>query len=172
MGSSKPCPGCGEINSSRKSTEVCRDCREKLDLYGELNKEFEKTTLDKITFKIGEQAHWNRYFPVNYPRYEDRAIGQNLRDVIFNVCIAGSIRVSRDGWGNAPHIMSSKTHHGGAVLRASSQEFFDSIQNLMEVVQRAVDLSYEAGRQDGQRFLVDIAEGKKSIQDYNDSLVR
>ena len=34
--SSKPCPGCGEVIYARKATEVCWDCREKLDGYERL----------------------------------------------------------------------------------------------------------------------------------------
>lgn len=34
--SKKPCPGCGEVNLSRKATEVCYHCKRKLDGYDKL----------------------------------------------------------------------------------------------------------------------------------------
>lgn len=177
MGSSKPCPGCGKVVDTRRGTEVCYLCQIKLESYPNLQKELERINADKIYFKIGSQPHWNRYFLVNYAGWDNKDIASNLREAIFNVCMAGSTKADKGDWTSGlPHIMSNKStpysSGGGDIARASSQEFFDSIQSLMEIVQKAVNVSYEAGQNDGGRFMVDIAEGKKSIQDYEDKFVK
>lgn len=59
----KPCPGCGEVDSRRKADDVCRGCRHKLDvLLPELHERVRKNRGDREPYFHHEIWHWNPRF--------------------------------------------------------------------------------------------------------------
>lgn len=63
MGSKKPCPGCGEVDTRRRASDVCPECKFKLSHYGVVSKELaevkkvlEDRGVEKVDFIIPFEA--------------------------------------------------------------------------------------------------------------------
>lgn len=174
MGSKKPCPGCGQVDPYRKIDEVCRDCKRNLREVAWLRKALEEANAGRLVAKLGAKSHWNRYFTVRYPRRGNYEIGSALQRAIYHTCLAGSVPSGSDR--DSPYLMKKEREHfatdGSHIYRAVTQEFFDAVQVLMDTIDEALSQSFAAGQEDGQRFLLDLAEGNVSINKYEDRLVK
>lgn len=174
MGSSKPCPGCGRVHPRRKSTEVCMHCRDKLRAHDYLKEELRKLTEDKRLIKLASLSSYQERIglPVRRLRADDRDYSVELMEVLWELAnaIATPIVDQEDRYGLAhtaldPLVLRSDGYTG-AMFYKMNKEAAKKLHELRQLLPEIAKACYDAGWRDGQALLVNVAEGKASINDY------
>ena len=158
-GSSKPCPGCGEVKSHRPVKEVCHDCKRLLKRAEWLENELAGMAKDKITVGLGQRAYWNEYISTT-----GSDMGSELRAIFHRIARAGSIPATNS---NSEFDLLGEPHQGARYYVAMPAPLAVAIRDLHVAVQEALKLEYEAGKSAGHSLLLGLARGELSAGEFD-----
>lgn len=158
-GSSKPCPGCEKTETSRPAKEVCRHCKNLLKHAAWMEAQMSKLADDEIVVRYGKRANWNEYI------YSHSDEGRKLMDIFQRIAMAGSM----------PSVMFSaefnllgETEGAGAAQYAKmTRPLAEAIRDLRIAVCEALKAEYQAGKKDGHSFVMRLASGDLSINEFD-----
>lgn len=166
--SKKPCPGCGQVDRHRRADEICSDCREKFQRVKVLEQELAKINRDRIVVAYGEYAHWNQYI---YTHATSGKYGREIMRVMHALVLSLVAPVAEDyvrGYGvndTIPRVLGKNSQ--GIRYGTLPQDVTDTIIELRNVIQLALDEAYEAGKHDGSSVLMRFAAGDISMADFD-----
>ncbi len=155
----KPCPGCGEINSARGAKDICSGCKMLIEEAKATRARMEQK-IDTGIFKIPYA-----YYTLPYIAHCRREPIQNL----FQELILGVGEISSDAEYNAsPLIEKSETDYGQEHRRRFPLAFREHANELYKAIQHATKEAYQTGYEDGQKLLVQLARGEVSLDTYRE----
>lgn len=157
-GSSKPCPGCGEVKSWRPAKEVCTDCKRLLKRAVWLEEQLSKLDDDEVIVAFAERAYWNEYI------YSHSGVGRNLMDIFHRLAKSGSRPSPR---GNAEFNLLGKIESFGGTNAIMPRPLAEAIAWLRDAVADALKKEYEEGKRDGHRLMMRLANGDLSMNDFD-----
>lgn len=158
-GSSKPCPGCGEVDSSRPAKEVCRACKHLLQRAKWLEEELSKLGDDKVVVKFGKLPHWNEYI------HTKSDVGRGLMDIFQRLAEAGSCPSAVHS--SEFRLLGKIDAFSGARYAVMLSPLAEAIRDLRVAVGEALKLEYEQGKKDGHNLLFRLASGDLSGNEFN-----
>ncbi|KKK69780.1 hypothetical protein LCGC14_2930600 [marine sediment metagenome] len=153
-GSSKPCPGCGQVKLGRPAKEVCPDCSYLLARAGELEDILSEKVADKIVVAFGRESHWNKCI------YTHSGVGRGLLAIFHRLAMAGSHPSAT--YGDAKFELLGSIDSGGRYYAAMPAPLAEAIRDLRVAVQEALEQEYVAGKADGHNLLMRLASGEIS----------
>ena len=159
-GSSKPCPGCGQVKLGRPAKEVCLDCKRLLERAEWLENELVEMAKGKVTVAFAQQSHWNEYI------YTHSGKGRGLMEIFFRLARGGaSSPVTRKALSDSAEIdnLLGRTDSGAPCHHVvMSAPLAEAIRDLRVAVQEALEQEYVAGKADGHNLLMRLASGEIS----------
>jgi hypothetical protein len=158
-GSSKPCPGCGQVKSWRPASEVCTDCKRLLKRAAWLEEQVSRLGDDEIIVYYGSKPHWNEYIS------SQSNIGRDLMDSFFRLAEATTrpSLASDSTFG----MLLGKVEYGGGKYTVTTVPIANAIRDLRDLVVKALKSEYLAGKKDGQNLLMQLANGDLSPDKFN-----
>jgi hypothetical protein len=164
-GSQKPCPGCGEIRSNRRASEVCRHCKEDL-AYARRVRQDLAAAGETIIVSFGDRDYANEYI---YTR--DTESGHRLRRLMFE--LAKSVSVPANVYhADVKNLLGEDDGASMRVYASMKTETARVIPILYKAIQEALRSEYEAGKADGHSLLMQLASGDLSISDFDDKVLK
>ncbi len=170
----KPCPACKEIKPDRKADDICYDCQRNLQLARQVSIAYAETMKDKIVVAFGQRSHWNKYLPIPTPQTGNRELARNLQKVLHDLALAIT-SPTVDKWDrNAPHLLGDDSSPWQSQLcyRYCSPETLKAMQDLRAILDEIVTSAYEAGKEEGRKLLVGLAQGDLTIDQYQYEISR
>lgn len=158
--SSKPCPGCGEVNRHRKADELCWECKETLKFAKKLQEEFALVPDNKTVVVYGERPYWNGYF---YCHDAKGDCGRLLQQVFLD--LVKSIVVPYTGSTEKVTLLLGKIDGLGQRGMMSTRTA-EAIVALHKAIQPVLDAVYEAGKKDGSNLLMRLATGDIATNEF------
>jgi hypothetical protein len=174
FGTRKPCHGCGQ-EVWRAATEVCDECKALLRAGRGVTQEDQVQASKGPLFRLTEE--WpGFYIPSGEP-----GDGRRLRKA-FEVLARTALRAVRSKkqpygegveslppTGDLVHYFS--TYDPKASLWTGTRRLADAIVELDIQVRKALELSRTIGEKDGSNLLMQIAQGKLSVNDLTDASI-
>lgn len=170
----KPCPGCKEIKPDRKADEVCYDCQCELRLAKQAAAAYAETMKEQIVVAFGRAPYWNHYLPIPTPQTGNRELARDLQKVLHDLALAIT-NPTVDVWDrNAPHLLGEDSTPWQSQLyyRYCSPETLKAMQDLRAILDEIVTSAYVAGKEDGRKLLVSLAQGDLTIDQYQHEISR
>lgn len=164
-GSQKPCPGCGEVRSNRRASEVCRHCEKDLAYARRVRQELAAAG-EAIIVSFGDRDYANEYI---YTR--DRESGPRLRELMFRLAKSTSVPVNVYH-ADVENLLGKDDGPSMRVYASMKTETARVIPMLYKAIQEALRAEYEAGKADGHSLLMQLASGDLSISDFDDKVLR
>jgi hypothetical protein len=174
-GTFKPCPGCREEKGYRGVNDVCSDCQALLRLGRAVKQEDEAKAEAGKLFRLTEE------WPSFYIPSGDPSTGRKLRKA-FEVLARASLKAVRSRkdpytkdveslppTSNLCHYFS--THDPRATVWTGTARLAAAIVDLDDQVRKALALSREIGEQEGSNLLMQIAQGKLSVNDLTEASI-
>ena len=159
MGSSKPCPGCGEVDNRRKTTEVCRVCQDKLRKYDALQNALEKQNSEKVPVVFAKRNYQTQYFHI----MDKSDLNRQLQSAFHELARAATTNaVDYPGRDNLIYILGGgdySVYGGQSQYGYMPEKLAFAIKNLHELIQPSLDAAYSAGKQHGHNLLGRLATG-------------
>lgn len=163
-GSSKPCPGCGKIESWRPADEVCRECKQALKKIKDWEEQISKIGNDQIVVSFGLRDYWNQYIHdhVNHDVTDDH-IGRNIVSAFHRLALAAST--------------PSLEYHAEFELLGEAQgkqyvimqrSIAEAIRDLFALMQPSIEAIYKSGKLDGHNLLMRLATGDLAPNEFMD----
>lgn len=158
----KPCPGCGDVNSSRAAAEVCYECKRLM----EDGNKYRALTVnpDRELRQVVTARHHLPYIRHcgDQHRY---AFQEHFRDLAVAVSIKSP---------ESEHTLVRLVEGQDSDYRGS-RSFVAGVPTLMNSLYqeaRAIaQAAYDAGRQDGQNFIAGLAAGEMSLERFNKATI-
>lgn len=164
-GTKTPCPGCGQVDSTRPASEVCSDCKTLLANAAKWEKQLSKVPKDEVVISFGEAYHWNQYLHTR-----DSKSSEALMRQFHKLCKAATIRetptknvkyeftlmgkMDQTDWTSPKYVMS--------------RELAEAIRDMYALLQPAIDAIYQKGKDDGHNLLMRLASGDLAPNEYMD----
>lgn len=162
MGSSKPCPGCGEVRQHRKATELCGQCQNEIRSGRLYLSQTEDLHLEVVNCP---KRHYQ--FPSNYREFNDR-FGELIEAI--------GIKVERghrfSGRGVTPYAGRMGTINCGENYLFMPEGVGEALKNLFESVISETKKAEKKGFESGKSILGNLASGELSMKDFNDRTIR
>lgn len=171
----KPCPACGEAKGWRDSNGICEDCKRLI--------EDGKTYRDLMAKKIAAKNKYElRIVPsetISYcwPRpyvavYVAKEECEKIRDTFAVIALLFKEDLARSSgkhYSNVPALINQQRNDHDRCFKAlfpkgtpvKLQELFDSIETALKA-------TYKAGIQEGSNILRQLAEGKITVEKFNE----
>lgn len=162
-GSSKPCPGCGKTSSYRKADEVCMSCKALLNSAAKWKQQLVmlESGADQIVVAIGKQSYWNEY--IHDHIRNGKGYGRSLMDIFQRLALASSRPAVEL---EAEYKLLGKIDPGGTMHITMPRSLAEVIKELHQFIQPMLDEVYSAGKHDGHRLLMRLAEGDLSPNEF------
>lgn len=159
----KPCPGCGSTEHYRPTLGVCSDCRNAIAKAKQDTEEAAARGPDEpICLSVPTAAHWLPYVP-NNPR--DRVEDRDVKKIFHDLILAES-EVSLLGVEGELVIRGDRNHYGGYEARTLRPSVAKLINELYQEIIAISNHAYKQGVDRGHSFLLDLAEGKISVENF------
>jgi hypothetical protein len=168
FGTHKPCHGCGQ-EGYRAVDEVCSECKALLRVGRAVKQEDEAKAEARKLFRLTQE------WPGFYIPSGDQAAGRNLRKAFEELARAAlrPVRSRKDPYtedvqslpptSDLCHYFS--THDPKATVWTGTARLAGAITDLDDQVRKALALSRQIGEQEGSNLLLQIAQGKLSVND-------
>ncbi len=159
-GSQKPCPGCGEIRSNRRTSEVCWQCEKDLAYAKRVRQELAAAG-EAIIVSFGDRDYANGYISTR-----DRESGNRLRELMFN--LAKSVSVPANVFHADMENLLGKDDGSSMRTYASMNLKTARVINILYgAIQEALKAEYEAGKVDGHNLLMRLASGDLAMNEFD-----
>lgn len=161
----KPCPGCGSTDTPYPSRSICPECRRKLVLADEVEKERAARSKNEArVYRISSRAHWQPYLPERGTGFGEYPIG-----VAFHALLEAAGEVAEHDY-DAPVILEPEKRRENRstydVSRSYRPEVATAIGRLFDVVRTGLGLSYIEGVSRGRALLQQLAAGEIAPSDF------
>ena len=173
-GSSKPCPGCGEVRAGRPAKEVCVQCKRDLAEVKRLRQYLEAEENLEV-YRMGEAIHWNPRFYSHYGDESDdydfsrycsgSSARDRLDDAFWNLV---RLIVKKDPrWDvgrysrDVPYVVEPRrqAQYSGPILVRLTPETRDAIEELFYAIHAALTVVHADGKQVGRKWLQGMLDG-------------
>jgi len=174
----KPCPGCGYKPQGhtlyRRANDVCGTCRSKLDGFKRMQDAISKDGARLKRFNL-ESGYWSAmrdlYFGVRSDVDRGCRDGRNPSDnlqrhmyQLYQACSVDANPRAEDS-GIPDYVEHWRRFHCGS--REMRITIWRKLERLRRSIGRALDESYNSGFENGNDLLRNLADGKVSVDDYN-----
>jgi hypothetical protein len=155
----KPCPGCKKVYSGRVPDDVCFDCKRVLEIGRERLAEIKAAS---AAVSVPEQSHWLPYLH----NVNDSGLVDEYRKALLTlVRVTASYFGKHVGGGDTGQLFRGS--QGSNQLALLTQPQIDALREMVDVVKRAVKAANQSGIEEGQSFIVGLASGTVSINEFN-----
>lgn len=171
MGSSKPCPGCGEVAAYRPAKEVCGECKRLLKLAIETEKRLEFQDSDTECVSIPEMPHWLPYISHGYVPGEAEHSKMFQSSILSLVRSVGAF-TTKSEYGHISQVedLISGSDSSREVYQLSQNAIW-AIRVIYESATGMAQAGYDNGYERGHNLLMELAEGTTSISEFNDRTI-
>lgn len=159
-GSSKPCPGCGEIDSRRPADKVCNTCKAKLKRLDELEERLSGNT-DTVIVSFAS-ASYNSYI-----WSKKRGSGNALQNAFYEIAFTAGKELP--AYSKAEYDLLGKRHDVGTHhyhVMEMPRQLAEAIKNTYAMMNKILEGEYEQGKSDGHNLLMRLAQGDLSPNEY------
>jgi hypothetical protein len=174
-GTFKPCPGCKQEQGYRGTNDVCDDCQALLRVGRAVTQEQEAQAEKGVLFRLTEE------WPTFYIPSGEPETGAKLRRAFEKLARTGlrAARSKSDPYmkGVEPLPPTSdlchyfSTYDPRASLWTGTRRLAEAITELDLQVRKALSRAREIGEEDGKNFIMQIAQGKLSMNDLTEATI-
>lgn len=163
MRTRKPCPACKEVSSTRPADDICYACKKLIE--------------DGHRFRALNDDREPVFVPIYDSGWEPSLYcgSSTNADKEFRRLFLGLINViARDYHSCGSHSEDSVVRSNGycrSTWKTVPRGAKDLLKNLYLAADGLIKASYRRGKDDGERFIVRLAEGDVSISDFNEATI-